>query len=341
MKNYKRITLEIRIKIEVLLTQGLSQQQIADELQYSKTCIYQEIKKYSGLSYVGVLADKCAQTLLKKRRHNKLKLISNQRIRDFVESKLKLKWAPQQISERMKFDYPEDATMRISHESIYKFIYAMPKGDLRSEIIKCLRQEKAARKKPLPNNGDCKVKIPNRIGIELRPLEVALRQIAGHWESDLIIGKEQQSAIATMVERVTRFVIIVKLISRRPIDVREALTEVLLTIPEFMRLTMTHDNGIEMMDHSVLTKDAKIQVYFAHPYSPWERGTNENTNMLIRQYFPKGTDFNNVSAEEIRRVQDELNGRPRKVLGWQTPSEVFNEMIIKGKAGISKITEIS
>lgn len=340
MEKYKRIDLEVRIKIEVLLKQGLSHQQIADELQYNKSSIYQEIYKYSGIVYNGALAHRCAQNMLKRRRKNKLKIITNQKIRSFVLAKLKLKWAPQQISERMKVDNPEDNSMRLSHESIYKFIYSMPKGELRAEIIKCLRQEKAARKKPAPKNG-CKVKIPNRIGIEFRPYEVALRQIAGHWESDLIIGKEQQSAIATMVERVTRYVIIVKLISRKPIDVRQALTEVLLTIPDFMRLTMTHDNGIEMMEHSLLTENAKIQVYFAHPYSPWERGTNENTNMLIRQYFPKGTDFNTVSAEEVRRVQNELNDRPRKVLGWQTPAEVFNEMIILGKAGKSKIVEMS
>lgn len=339
METYNRFTLEKRIKLEVLLSQGLSIKLIAQSLNYHPTSVRREIKKYSGIQYTGVLAHQCSQYIINKRREGKLKIEQSPLIKAYVLSSLKKKWAPQQISERMREDYPQDESMRISHESIYKFIYSMPKGELRSEIIKSLRQEKAARKKP-PASKDCKIKIPDRTSIDLRSQEIEDRLIAGHWESDLLVGKEQKSALATLVERTTRFTLMVPLISRRPVDVREALTKALNEIPEFLRLTMTHDNGIEMMEHSLLTRDTRIKVFFAHPYSPWERGTNENTNMLIRQYFPKGTDFNTISQEQIKFVQDELNDRPRKVLNWRKPAEVFDEMIIKGKAGKLKYIEI-
>ena len=175
-------------------------------------------------------------------------------------------------------------------------------------MISYLRQEKSVRKRPTPRI-DKRSIIPGRVGIEHRPEEVEDRIVPGHWESDLIIGKEQKSAIGTIVERTTRFAILVKLQNRTANEVRKAFANELKELPEYMRKTLTHDNGVEMSQHKLFTKETQIKVYFANPHSPWERGTNENTNMLIRDFFPKGTDFNQVSSGKLKNVQQNLRIR--------------------------------
>ncbi len=165
------------------------------------------------------------------------------------------------------------------------------------------------------------------LSIAERPLEVADRTLPGHWEGDIILGRRHQSALGTLVERTTRTVLLVRLPAKDASSVRKAFTRKLRHVPTQMRLSLTYDRGKEMAEHKWFTRDTHMKVYFAHPQSPWERGTNENTNGLIRQYFPKGTDFNEVSAYEIRKVQDRLNGRPRKILNARTPFEVFNELL--------------
>lgn len=223
--------------------------------------------------------------------------------------------------------------MQASHESIYTYIYLKAKSGLKKELIKHLRQEKSMRKRPVPRMNKRSI-IPQRIGIEQRPEEVIDRIIPGHWESDLIIGKDQKSVIGTIVERCTRFVILVKLQNRTANEVRKAFANELKGLSEHMRKTLTHNNGVEMSQHKLFTKETQMKVYFANPHSPWERGTNENTNMLIRDFFPKGTDFNQIPSGKIKHVQDLLNTRPRKTLNWATPNEVFSDYILKGKAGI-------
>jgi len=169
------------------------------------------------------------------------------------------------------------------------------------------------------------------LSIEERPQEVADRIIPGHWESDLIVGKRNQSAVATLVERVTRYTLIIPLPEGRDAhSVRIAISNAVLDIPTHLKRTLTHDQGKELSQHKLLSKETGMIVYFAHPHSPWERGTNENTNGLIRQFFPKGTDFNTVSTEEIQRVQDLLNGRPRQVLDFNTPNEVYSRYVALG-----------
>jgi len=182
--------------------------------------------------------------------------------------------------------------------------------------------------------------IPDRIGIEERPEEVKDRIIPGHWESDLIVGAENKSAIGTIVERTTRYVIIVKLKDKSAREVKNAFAEELKSLPDFMRKTLTHDNGLEMANHKLFTKETQMKVYFANPHSPWERGTNENTNMLIRDFYPKGTDFSKIPSGKLKHVQELLNNRPRKTLNWSTPNEVFSEMILKGKAGIAYTSDV-
>ena len=249
-------------------------------------------------------------------------------LKAYILEKLRLQWSPQQISLRLKTEYPNETAMQISHESIYTYIYILPRGELKRELIGYLRQKRKLRenrrgKAAEENRGH----IPEMISIEERPAEVADRIIPGHWESDLIMGKNNQSAIGTIVERTTRTVILVPLKAKDATSVRRAFAREMKSLPAQMRLSMTHDQGREMVQHKLFTKETKIQVYFAHPHSPWERGTNENTNGLLRQYFPKGTDLSVHTRREIKLIQDRLNGRPRKALNYQTPDEAFAELL--------------
>jgi len=338
MRKYKRLTYEDRIKIETLLDQGKTKTEIANYLERSKSTITNELKKYKGVHYQSQWAHKCS-TIITRQRHTGNKIINNAFLEYYIILRLKQGWAPAQISTRLKEKHPNEKYMQVSHESIYTYIYLKAKGGLKKELISHLRQEKGARKRPAPR-ADKRAIIPDRIGIEHRPEEVIDRIIPGHWESDLIIGKDQKSAIGTIVERTTRFVIIVKLQNRTASEVRKAFANQLKALPEHMRKTLTHDNGIEMSQHKLFTKETQMQVFFATPYSPWERGTNENTNMLIRDFFPKGTDFNTIPSGKIKHVQDLLNNRPRKTLNWATPNEVFNKMILLGEAGITYTKEV-
>lgn len=218
--------------------------------------------------------------------------------------------------------------MQVSHESIYTYIYVLPRGSLRKELIAYLRQGKRGRQRR-KRGTDERGKIPNIVSIHERPAEVADRTVPGHWESDLIIGKRNASAIGTLVERTTRTTIIVPLKEKTALAVRKAFARTVKRLPKEMFRSITHDRGTEMHEHELFTKDTKVQVYFADPQSPWQRGTNENTNGLIRDFFPKGTDFSKVSRRELKHVQGLLNERPRKVLDWRTPKEAFEELLEK------------
>lgn len=233
----------------------------------------------------------------------------------------------QQISTYLSKKYVNDSTMQISHESIYTYIYLLPRGELKKELIGYLRQRKKSRYSRKGVN-DKRGKIPEMVSIEERPAEVADRSVAGHWEGDLLMGKGHKSAIGTIVERKTRTVILVKLKAKDATSVRKAFERELITLPKQMRKSMTYDQGHEMAEHKLFTKNTKIKVYFCHPSSPWERGTNENTNMLIRDYFPKGTDFSKITKKELKRVQYELNERIRKTLDWESPLDVFEREIL-------------
>jgi len=338
MIKYKRLSYEERIKIQTLLDQGKSKSEIADYLKRSKSCITREISKYRGVEYEAIYAHQCS-FLITRKRHTGNKIRSNPNLEYYIIMRIKQGWSPTQISARLKAKYPDKKHMQASHESIYSYIYLKAKGALKKELISHLRQEKGARKRPSPRT-DKRSLIPDRIGIEHRPEEVKDRIIPGHWESDLVIGKDQKSAIGTIVERTTRFAILVKLENRTAQEVRKAFARELKDLPEHMRKTLTHDNGTEMSQHKLFTKETQIQVYFANPYSPWERGTNENTNMLIRDFFPKGTDFNIVPSGKLKNVQNLLNDRPRKTLNWRTPNEVFNDMILRGKAGLAYTKDV-
>lgn len=220
--------------------------------------------------------------------------------------------------------------MHVSAETIYTYLYVLPKGELKKELLKSLRQghKRRYRKDRKLRKGMGSARLEDMISIEERPPEVANRSVPGHWEGDLLIGGQTRpSALGSLVERTTRTTLLVPLKGKSAKEVRQAFAREMKKLPRQMRLTMTYDQGREMAEHKLFTRKTKIKVYFAHPQSPWERGTNENTNGLIRQFFPKGTIFRNIPRREIKRVQHLLNGRPRKVLGWKTPYEAMREVL--------------
>jgi transposase, IS30 family len=327
MEKYKRLNQFERIKIEIFLHLGWSLMKIANKLGRHKSTISREVSRYP-YSYQGEKAHIQASRLA--RTHNCYrKLDINDDLFNYIYHHLKKRWSPEQISTSLRNKFPLDDSMQISHESIYTYIYILPKGELKKELIEYLRQKKKSRYQRKGEN-DKRGKIPEMISIEERPTEVADRSVAGHWEGDLIMGKGHKSAIGSIVERKTKTVILVKLKAKDATSVRKAFEREFRTLPKQMSKSMTYDQGNEMSEHKLFTINTKMTVYFCHPASPWERGTNENTNMLIRDYFPKGTDFNLVSRKELKRVQNELNERIRKTLNWKSPKEVFEKEILNG-----------
>jgi len=328
MKKYTRLNALEREEISRMLAQKCSFQHIAKTLGRSVSTISREIGAGScnQYTYRAEKAQNRAVRNSKKRRGGKYAIDDSVKLKRYVYRKLRLKWSPVQIAEILEKDYPTDMTMRISPEAIYTYLYVLPRGTLKKELLGCLRQNRKHRHKQR-RGMEAKRKLEHMLSIEERPKEVANRIVPGHWEGDLIVGKNNRSALGTLVERTTRTTILVPVKNKEAETVAKAFAKEVRKLPEQMRLTMTYDQGREMANHKLFTKITGVKVYFAHPRSPWERGTNENTNGLIRQYFPKGTDFNKVSRYEVKRAQHQLNGRPRKTLDFQTPYEVVNKLI--------------
>jgi len=327
MKKYKRLNMNEREEIAVGIAQGLSRRDIAEMLDRDPATISREIlrNKYYGIPYRAVKSQKRANRLARQpRRHRKLD--TNEPLRQFVFKQLDELWSPEQIAKSLKLLYPLDMTMRISPESIYSYLYVWPRGSLRKVILKCLRrQHKYRRVYGKVRHKSCPIQ--DFISIEERPKEVADRIVPGHWEGDLIMGHNNASALGTLVERTTRMTFLVRLKAKDASAVRIAFGRKFKHLPEGLKRSLTYDHGQEMAEHKLFTKNTRMQVYFAHPHSPWERGTNENTNDLIRQFFPKGIDFTKVSLKQINRAQNMLNDRPRKVLEFSTPHEAFVKLL--------------
>jgi len=328
MKNYKRLNLDEREEISRMLAQNCSLNDIAKSLSRHTSTISREIRlgNCNKYTYRAGKAQRRAGRNASKRKSGKSILEDNLKLKCYIYRKLRKKWSPEQVAKELYKDYPKDMTMRIAPETIYAHLYLLPRGELKKELLSCLRQNRKRRHKQskLAQN---ERKLEDMLSIEERPKEVEDRIIPGHWESDLIVGKNNRSAIGTIVERTTRTTILVPLKNKSADIVAKAFAKEILKLPKQMRLSMTHDQGREMAKHKLLTEMTGVKIFFAHPRSPWERGTNENTNGLIRQFFPKGTDFNKVSRREIKKVQDLLNGRPRAALNFQKPIEVFNQLI--------------
>jgi IS30 family transposase len=245
-----------------------------------------------------------------------------------VERGLRAEWSPQQIAARLIRDYPEDMAMRVSHETIYRTLFIQARGALRKELTACLRTGRTQRRPHKRTEQSGAGRLRNMILISDRPPEAADRAVPGHWEGDLLIGKGARSAIGTLVERSSRYVILLHLPHGRTAeDVRAALTRQISKLPAELRRTLTWDQGKEMASHVRFATDTHMQVYFCDPHSPWQRGSNENTNGLLRQYFPKNTDLRLHSAAHLNAVARRLNTRPRQTLNWMKPSEVFGRAV--------------
>jgi len=253
------------------------------------------------------------------------KLAVQPRLRTAVFTLLAQRWSPEQIARGLPQRYPDEPTMRISHEAIYTYLYVLPRGAFKRELVRYLRRRHRFRR---PR----KVRLSSRpiqdlISIDERPAEVADRTVPGHWEGDLLVGHASASALGTLVERTTRLTLLVPLTSKDAVTVRQAFARELRTLPAQLRRSLTYDQGPEMREHRLFTRQTKMRVYFAHPHCPWERGTNENTNGLLRQFFPKGTRFQHLSRREIKRVQAMFNDRPRKILNWHSPAYAFSQLL--------------
>ena len=364
-----------REEIALLRAKGLGVREIARRLGRSPSTISRELRRNAStrggsLSYRASLAQWHAERRAK--RPKQAKLATNDRLRRYVQDRLSgaverpdgsavdapavsawngrrhgrrqdrrwaKSWSPEQISGRLRFDFPDDQSMRISHEAIYQALYVQGRGGLKRELVACLRTGRALRV-PRARARRGKSFVTEEIMISERPAEADDRAVPGHWEGDLILGLDR-SAIGTLVERSSRFTMLLHLppppdrhkpASKHgaPVSghgagaVRDAITEQLKTLPEQLRRSLTWDQGAEMAEHARLRIDTGLDVYFCDPQSPWQRGSNENTNGLLRQYFPKGTDLARYGADELAAVATTLNGRPRKTLGWRTPAEMLD-----------------
>ena len=277
------------------------------------------------LNYSPVLAQQRFEQRLARRSSSKLAV--NPRLHAEVTAKLTSKHSPEQISQRLRTDFPDDPEMWVSHETIYRSLYVQGKGELKRELTRCLRTGRAVRK-PRRSGQLRQPRIPNMVSISERPAEAADRALPGHWEGDLILGKNSRSAIGTLVERTTRFTVLLHLPGdHTAVTVRDAMITAMSRIPQLLRKTLTWDQGPEMAEHLKIADALDLDIYFCDPASPWQRGSNENTNGLLRQYFPKGTDLSGYHPDYLAFVAAELNDRPRKTLGWKTPAEAFLDLL--------------
>jgi IS30 family transposase len=270
-----------------------------------------------------------AQALADKRaRRPKIALLRRDtRLRAYVERHLELKHSPEQISRRLLIDFPDDPEMRVSHETIYQSLYVQGRGALRRELAQYLRTGRALRK-PHRKADERRSRHAGAVSISERPPEVEDRAVPGHWEGDLITGAGNGSAIGTLVERATGFVMLLHLPNtHKAFDVQEAMTATMSRLPRTLRRTLTWDQGQEMANHVQIAEATDLDIYFCDPHSPWQRGTNENTNGLLRQYFPKFTDLSGYHSDYLEFVAAELNNRPRKRLGWRSPAEALDQLL--------------
>jgi transposase, IS30 family len=255
------------------------------------------------------------------------KLAGNEKLRDEVQNRLTDEHSPEQIARRLRLDFPDEPEMWVSPETIYQSIYVQGRGNLRRELHTCLRTGRALRK-PQRRPDSRRSRIPDMVNISQRPAEVADRAVPGHWEGDLIMGAQSKSAIGTLVERTTRFTMLLHLPDDHgALAVQEAIVAKMAQLPAILRKTLTWDQGREMANHIAIAEAAQLDIYFCDPHSPWQRGSNENTNGLLRQYFAKSTDLSIFPADYLDYVATKLNTRPRKTLGWKTPAEALDELL--------------
>ena len=322
------LSLQERERIYALHQTGESMRSIARTMERSVATISRELKRNTTpLGYQPYAAHR--QSVARRPRPKPSKLAAVGALRSYVVKKLKVGWSPEQISHRIIADHPDRMEMRVCHETIYQAIYLQTRGGLKREVQQSLRTGRARRKQHRdPASRTPRFRDP-MINISERPASVEDRAVPGAWEGDLILGAGNKTAIGTLVERTTRFVTLVHL----PVDhtaesVRDGLIKTMGDLPKLLRGSLTWDQGVEMAKHAAFSTATDMDVYFCDPHSPWQRGTNENTNGLLRQYFPKGTDLSVYGPEDLEHVCHLLNGRPRKTLGWKTPAERLDELLL-------------
>lgn len=319
----KQLTIRQREELALMFHQGCKQSKIAAALGVHQSTISRELSR-NGLSRNRYSPSNAQHWTGLRRKWVKEKVprwYERAKLLEYVTEKLRLLWSPQQISGRIRLDFPEDNSMRVSHESIYKYIWKDKQAG--GSLYKYLRFARKKRKKRYGSKNN-RGKIPNRVGIEERPAIVEERSRVGDWESDLVVGKKNAKAIATFVERKTRLLKAIKMESRSAADFSVASAKAFHSIPRKFRLTMTHDNGKEICSHQQITKALGLRIYCANPYASWERGLNEHSNGLLRQFFPKSTDFSSVTQKDIDEAVRLINNRPRKSLNYRTPSEIYS-----------------
>jgi IS30 family transposase len=322
-----------REHLDLGLADGLSQAEIARQLGRSRSTISREIARHAHpprhpggqahyrASTAQAAADHAA------RRPKPTRLATRPELTAQVQHGLEQRWSPREISGRLRREFPDQPEMQVSHETIYKALFVQGRGELRRELHRCLRTGRAVRR-PRRQIGQRGSRIQNKVMISERPAEVADRAVPGHWEGDLILGRNGGSAIGTLVERSTRFVMLLHLPDGRSAEqVRDAILAIVPTLPAALRRSLTWDQGVEMARHVEITTALDLPIYFCDPHSPWQRGSNENTNGLLRQYFPKSTDLTDHTAEDLAGVAAELNGRPRQSLQFETPAEAVVRLL--------------
>ena len=327
MKHYSHLSISDREEIRSYIDQKRSIRFIARQLQRNPSTISREVHRNTHCKkYFGHSAQRLTYQRARTPRTPRKMQPGTWLWGTVVFLLSEKRWSPEQIAAYLKETYPFDMSKQISHEAIYQAIYVLPRGELRYELIDCLRRKQRYRRKRRflkeDRRGSC---IPELVSIHQRPKEIENREVAGHWEGDLIIGVRRTSAIGTLVERTSRKVLICKLYGRSSLEVTNAFEKRLQGIPDTLRSTLTYDRGSEMSQHREFTKRTHMKVFFCDPHSPWQRGSNENTNGLIRDFFPRGTNFDEISEKQLLHVERLLNERPRKKLGYRTPDEVFSD----------------
>jgi IS30 family transposase len=319
-----RLSLTDREEIRACLERDQSYKAIAAQLGRATSTISREVARNGGRArYRAVGAHRRAARCARRPKRFKLDDVD---LFAQVRAWLTLCWSPQEIAQRLRLEYPDDPMMQVSHETIYHSLYVQGRGELRRELTRCLRSGRAERRPRGP--AEQRGKIPEMVMISQRPAEAADRAVPGHWEGDLIMGKANRSAVGTLVERSTRYVLLLHLAGgKSATDVRTAMEQAIATLPAKLARSVTWDQGSEMAQHREFTVATGIPVYFCDPHSPWQRGSNENTNGLLRQFLPKGTDLSVFTRADLDEIERKMNGRPRKTLEWLKPCEKLNELI--------------
>ena len=325
-RSRRTLTLNEREEISRGLAAGSSIRQIAHGLGRSPSTVSREVTRHGGPArYRASDADQAAWD--RALRPKACRLATQPRLRQIVASKLALQWSPEQIANWLEQQYPDDQTMRVSHETIYRSLFIQARGVLKKELVSHLRSRRIMRRaKVATTKGQPRGQIIDAVSIRERPADVEDRAIPGHWEGDLISGA-RNSHIATLVERHSRFTLLVKVAGKNTSSVVNALSKQVRKLPAHLRQSLTWDRGMELAKHKDFTIATDVKVYFCDPQSPWQRGTNENTNRLLRQYFPNGTDLSTFSQRHLNRIALRLNQRPRKTLGFQTPARILNNSV--------------